>query len=159
MDPMLKFYLAVTISMLCLLVAQWSYRFFIIRRCKHGIALSQILFVLSHGVLLLYGWHSTQRISSILAAHPVANKVQMEYLTHALDITTPSGTKFTFYRSGIPTRTAQSLSGTTQRIGRSDCPIRECPKTDKRTGRRSVGLSNSHSTNFDELILPIGSSL
>jgi hypothetical protein len=159
MDPMLKFYFAVTISMLCLLVAQWSYRFFIIRRCKHGIALSQILFVLSHGVLLLYGWHSTQRISSILAAHPVANKVQMEYLTHALDITTPSGTKFTFYRSGIPTRTAQSMSGTSQRIGRSDCPVRKCPKSDSGTGRCSAGLQDSYSTDFADFTLPIGSSL
>lgn len=159
MDPMLKFYAAVTISMLCLIVAQWSYRFFVTRRCRHGIALSQVLFVLSHGVLLLYGWHSTQRISTILASHPVANKIQLEYLSHAVDITTPSGTRFTFYRSGIPARTAQSLSGTTERFGRGDYPVRECRKTDSGTGRSSAGLPDSHSTNFAEFILSDGSSL
>lgn len=159
MDPMLNFYAAVTISMLCLIVAQWSYRFFVTHRCRHGVALSQSLFVFSHGILLLYGWHSTQQISTILAAHPIATKVNAEYLTHAVDITTPSGTRFTFYRSGIPARTAQSMSRTTQRTGRGDCPVRECPKADSGTGRCSAGLQDSYSTDFADFTLPIGSSL
>ena len=149
---MLKFYAAVTISMLCLIVAQWSYRFFLSQRCKHGIRLSQILFTLSHGILLLYGWHSTQQISTIMASHPMANKVQMEYLTHALDITTPSGTHYTFYRSTKP------VSGATERSGGSRTSVGEGTGSVSRTGKRSIGLPDSNGSSFEDSTIAVSTN-
>ena len=119
MEMTTKFYIASAISLSCLFAGHKAYKFWLAKRCNHSLQLARVLFLYSHAVLLLFSYHSTQKLDTILAnQHPVT-KVATEFLSHAVDIVTPGGARFSFFKpAGYATK---PMLGATECSGSGCC--------------------------------------
>lgn len=131
MEMTTKFYIATAISLSCLLAGHRAYKIWIAKHCNHSLQLARVLFLYSHMILLLFGYHSTEKLDTILANSQPVTKISTEFLSHAIDIITPGGARFTFFE---PTGyTTKPLFGTAERSGSCCCRSGSCDCTDERT--------------------------